>query len=195
MSDRREELQELMAAVSNEKSTSALLGYKESLLQNFRELVENQSKHIEEQLRSIAADDPAASIKRKICQAQDLETLRIKYLIRSYYQTRFEKIQFLVLRGIKPTPEKLSDTELQFVENLIAAMEKNQGPAQLQFIDESEADLDNGFSFFQATEDIGAQQVSSIESTESLIVKKNDIVFAHYDQVNHLFNEGKISFI
>ena len=195
MSDRKEELQELIAAVSNEKSTSTLLEYKETLLQNFRELVEKQSKQIAQELKSITPDDRAASIKRKICQAQDLETLRIKYLIRSYYQTRFEKIQFLVLHGIKPTPEKLSDTELQFVENLIAAMQKNQGPADLQFIDENEAELDNGFAFFQANEDIGAQQVSSIESTESLVVKKNDIVFAHYDQVKHLFDDGKISFV
>ena len=195
MSDRKEELQELIAAVSNEKSTSTLLEYKETLLQNFRELVEKQSKQIAQELKSITPDDRAASIKRKICQAQDLETLRIKYLIRSYYQTRFEKIQFLVLHGIKPSPEKLSDTELQFVENLIAAMQKNQGPADLQFVDENEAELDNGFAFFQANEDIGAQQVSSIESTESLVVKKNDIVFAHYDQVKHLFDDGKISFI
>ena len=189
------EMEELIAAVSNEKSTSVLLDYKETLLQSFRDLVETQSKQIEDQLKSIQSDDPGASIKRKICQAQDLETLRLKYLIRSYFQTRFNKIQYLLIHGIKPSQEKLSEPEAQFVNNLIVAMQKNQGPADIQFIDENEANLDNGFAFFQANQDIGDQQVSSIESTESLTIKKNDIIYAHFDQVKHLFDQNLITFI
>lgn len=185
----------LIRAVSNEKSTCFILPYQEDTVESLMSIINEKSKIIENHIKSIEPDDSAASIKRKICQAQDLETLRMKFLVRSYYQTRFNKIQHLILNGIKPNVANLSTTESQFATDLMQAMQKNQGPADIEFTDELDANLDKGFVAFKADSEMLPQNLSSVSSREAVDIVPNQIYIAKFEQVEHLYREDKIMFV
>lgn len=188
----------LINDLSNEKSTEFILPYKPENVEALKEVVDAETEKFEQMrdnARENAADNDGSKILRRIQQAQELDLLRIKFLIRSYYQTRFNKIVKYVERGIIPEEANLSSIENQFVTNLVNAMKNNQGPATLEFTPESEASVDHGFVFFKALRTSGSQSLTAFQDSEPVDIVKDQIYFAKYDAIEHLYNSGDVVFI
>lgn len=192
-------IKQLLQDISNEKSTDFILPYKPEPFETLKKLVDDQVQQFQEQMDKIkegnGPDLSQSQIMRRIHQAQELELLRIKYMLRAYIKARFDKISKYIERGIAPDDSNLSKVELQFVNNITAAMIKNQGPATLEFTPENEVEIDHGFVFFKALNNRGAQSLSEGSSSEPIDIVKDQIYFARYDSVEHLYRTGDIFFI
>ena len=194
---------ELIKILSNEKSIKKLLPFNSEIIEQVNARIKQKEEQIENIKRSISEGSQNATtslnltynldVQRRMINVSELDLLRWKFLVKSYYITRFNKIKIMLSNLIIPSTDKLCDVETQFCEKLAQVM-NNAAPFEtLQFQEEN--DNDNEYVFFKALENIGIASLGADETSEGIDIRKGQIYFSKFEYVREFYESGSIVLI
>lgn len=194
---------ELIKILSNEKSIKKLLPFNSEIIEQVsarikqkEEQIEIVKKNISEKSQNLTTSLNSSynlDVQRRMINASELDLLRWKFLVKSYYITRFNKIKVMLSNLIIPSTDKLCDVETQFCEKLAQAMDNATPFETLQF--QNEDDNDNEYVFFKALENIGIASLGADETLEGVDIRKGQIYFSKFEYVREFYESGSIILI
>lgn len=185
-------IRKFIKMVGNEKCSPILFPYEAEMIEEVTTLVDQKNKEVESFKENMGK---LQQIEIKMCQAMELEILRINYLIQLYHSTRFNKIQSLVEQMKKPQEDFLSPFEMQFVNDLIEAFDAAMGSSMTE-IEWTESNGDeNKFVYFKVLKQMSAEQMSSNENSEPIELSEKAIGLAHFYKVQDHLIRGEFQLV
>jgi len=180
----------LIHVTSNEKSCDILLPHEEELMNEVKDLISRQSERIRDgQDKSRQLPE----IQQKMYQAMELELLRWKYLVRTYYSVRFQKITTSLGKTVIPIPDNLYRAEAVFCEEVTRAITKAFHPSEPYFT--LEDDTTESYVFFIALKNVGSVLLSQEYTEEEVELAEGSVYFAKFKVIKKFLQDGSVQLI
>lgn len=185
-------VEQMKAALLNEKAAPDVLHFEEKLVDNLLESLQSQQKVLDTNVFTADAQFYAALYQ--------MEIDRVKYLVASYLRTRLAKLKKFVMYQMSEQPAVLSTAETIFLKQYSDLKEKHFRSAVLDQLPEACRDLDptemgarpelDQYVFCHVIEDIGDFQFA--EDKPTLRMDKGAGYLLRYSIIQKLLSENKV---
>jgi len=193
-------VERLKTAWINEQCSPEILQYEADIISTLLSQIEHQQQYIDEE-----QSDPDLQFHTHL---YEIESERVKYMMRCYLRERLFKIEkhvIFILKNEEMT-QRLSPEELTYAQKYCDLLEESFGsaflnllPENLRSLTEQTSDLDmipkpnlDSHVFCKVIHRVGDYQ---LDEEDTLLLEQDDIYLLRYRPIRPLLQSGKIQLI